>query len=590
MNPFTLIFYHVRGRLSQHKMIFLIVKRFRKYAIYAGGLVVFSAACEFTFPLLSMYIIDNLIPTNRYILLNLMCLGMIFVLVSRWIANFLSAYLTSVFRDRILLLIQCALIKHIKKLPLSYFHKHSGGFITSQIMNGVWALEPLFADPIFSFARLGFILAVGILFVANLNQQMVVIGCISIMFLLIASRFFRRKLRTLNVEEQRKTNEAFAKLTESISVFYTEKIFVREKFEARRVFAKLKEMTKYRHKVSLISSLTRTLNNFIMATMSLIFLWYGGVQVMNGNLSIGEYVAINSLLASINGAAVTLLSINVVLHKTSGLLQKIYEILETEPEPESSRVLPSTRPRILFGNIRFANVCFSYDGAKPVLENVSFEVQSKQMIGIMGSSGVGKTTLINLIPRFYKITAGRITIDGVDIDQFQLSDLRRQVGIVPQEVFLFSGTITDNIKYGRPDATLDEVMQAAELAGIHSFIMSLPENYNTMVNENGSNFSIGQRQRLAIARAILSDPRILILDEATSALDLGTEAEVLRALETFMRARTTIIVSHRPSVMEYVDRVFILSDGCLLEVTRGLPKNNCLILREEFRRENLPPI
>lgn len=560
-------FYKLFGRPGRHRRIFPIAKRFWRYAACAGCLVILSAACDFAFPLLSMYIIDNIIPVKRYGRLNLICFGMIFILLSRWLSNFLSSFLISVFRDRTLLLIQRELISHIKRLPLNYFHRHQSGYIASQVMNGVWSLEPLFADSIFNFARLVFILAVGILFISSLNGKMVVIACLSIALVFVVSGLFKTKLRALNAEEQRKTNEAFARLTESLAAYYTEKIFVREKFEALRVFGKLKEMTKYRHKVSFVSTLVRTLNNLVIAAMSLFFLWYGGIQVIEGNLSLGEYVAINSLLASINAAAAALLSISVVFHRTAGLLPNIYQILEMEPE---SRLLPDVQLTTskISGEILFEEVYFSYDEVKPVLKGISFEAKGGQIIGIVGRSGAGKTTLVNLIPRLYRANAGTIKIDGIEIDRFRLDDLRRQITIVPQEVFLFGGTIMDNIRYGKPDVTLEELMHAAELAGIHSFIMGLPDNYHTIVRENGRNFSSGQRQRLAIARAILCDPRILVLDEATSGVDLKTETEILSGLEAFMRRRTTIIVSHRPSVIEHVDRVFILADGRLMELDR----------------------
>jgi subfamily B ATP-binding cassette protein MsbA len=254
------------------------------------------------------------------------------------------------------------------------------------------------------------------------------------------------------------------------------------------------------------------------------------------------------------------------IREAMGAAQRMFELLDAAPEP--FEVADALQPERLRGQVRFADVGFSYDDSQQVLEDVSLDVQPGEVLAIVGPSGVGKTTLVNLIPRFYDPTAGRIEIDGTDTRRFDLRKLREQIGLVPQETFLFGGTIRENIAYGRPGAREDEIITAAKAANAHEFIVGFPGGYETLAGEKGVKLSMGQRQRITIARVLLKDPRILILDEATSSLDSESEWLVQEALDHLMNGRTTFVIAHRLSTIQRADRIIVLKDGRIVEQGR----------------------
>ena len=302
-----------------------------------------------------------------------------------------------------------------------------------------------------------------------------------------------------------------------------------------------------------------------MAFLSITFtLWFGSYEVSQGRLTVGEliaYLVYTMLVAAPVGQLAGLYgSFQVAL----GASDRIFDLLDTPAEivskPGAERLPP------IKGSVRFEGVRFHYTDTAPILNDISFEVSPGQIIALVGPSGAGKSTLVNLIPRFYDVQQGGISVDGYDVRDVTVEGLREQIGIVPQETILFSDTVYNNIRYGRLDATREEVEAAAEAANAHTFILKdLPEGYQTMVGERGIKLSGGQRQRVAIARAILKDPRILILDEATSSLDSESEHLVQEALERLMAGRTSFVIAHRLSTVQNADRILVLDDGCLVE-------------------------
>jgi subfamily B ATP-binding cassette protein MsbA len=291
--------------------------------------------------------------------------------------------------------------------------------------------------------------------------------------------------------------------------------------------------------------------------------WFGGQQVLAGALTPGELVAFIFYMFMVAGPLAEFAGLYAQLREAMGASHRFFAIIETPPEAaadDGTRALPPVR-----GAVRFAGVGFSYDPANPVLHDIDLTAHPGEMIALVGPSGVGKTTLVNLLPRFYNITAGAITIDGNDIRGAQLSSLRNQIGLVPQETFLFGGTVRENIAYGRLEATTAAIEAAAQAANAHEFIQNLPHGYATIVGERGVKLSAGQRQRIAIARALLKDPRILILDEATSALDTESERLVQTALERLMQGRTSFVIAHRLSTVQRADRIVVLQGGRVAE-------------------------
>ena len=285
---------------------------------------------------------------------------------------------------------------------------------------------------------------------------------------------------------------------------------------------------------------------------------------MAGELTLGMLVQILAYMWMVYGPLEWFGQVNSWITRAFAGAERIFEVIDTEPEEYENP--DAVRMPKMEGRVPFEHVTFGYDKSKPVLHDITIDVQPGEMLGLVGRSGVGKPTTINLIARFYDVDHGSISIDGVDLREISLRDLRRQIGIVLQDPVLFSGTIAENIGYGNPEASFEEIIDAARLANAHNFIIAKPDGYDTQVGEQGNNLSGGERQRVAIARAMLHNPRILILDEATSSVDVETEKQIRQAIGHMVKGRTTFAVSHRLSTLRHADRLMVLDGGCVVEV------------------------
>lgn len=353
-------------------------------------------------------------------------------------------------------------------------------------------------------------------------------------------------------------------LQETVSSARVIKSFVREEFEINR-FDK-ENMNNFRANMKyaqLSATLTPTIE-FVAAVGVTIILWYGGNSVIDGTITAGSLVAFLTYAVNISNPIKRLSRVIGNIQRAMAAAQRVFDVLDL---PETIKNLPEAKalPTVK-GQVSFNNVSFSYNPGEQVLNNVSFNVKPGEMIAFVGPSGAGKSTVASLLPRFYDVTDGSITIDGEDIRRVTLDSLREQVGIVPQETVLFNGSVYDNILYGRLDATKEEVEAAAKAANAHNFIMELPNGYQTMLGDRGVNISGGQRQRISIARAILKNPQILILDEATSALDTESERVVQEALDRLMIGRTSFVIAHRLSTIKNADKIMVLEKGTLAEM------------------------
>ncbi len=355
-----------------------------------------------------------------------------------------------------------------------------------------------------------------------------------------------------------------AMLGDTIPGIRVVKAFNREEDEVERFIAKNREVFAENMRAVQVSSYFFPSMGFLMAVGTIVLWAYGGYQVIvNGTIQPGELMAFIGYTWMLYNPIQALTHSSEQLQGAVTAAERLFEIMDTQPEVEEEGpkiVLPEIK-----GKIEFRNVSFYYEKGDPVLKDINFTIEPGQMIGLVGSSGSGKTTLINLISRFYKVTEGEILIDGVNINDIDLKSLRKQIGLVLQEPFLFHGTIAENIAYGRPDATFEEIVEAAQLANAHNFIMNLPDGYDTRIGERGVGLSGGEKQRISIARAILKNPRILILDEATSAVDTETEKLIQEAIDRLIKGRTTIAIAHRLSTLQNADRLLVLKDGQIAE-------------------------
>ncbi len=376
--------------------------------------------------------------------------------------------------------------------------------------------------------------------------------------------FFIFKMEPLFRTVQQKLDRLNTVLQENISGARLIKSFVRADSEGKRFESANEDLTERSTRVmEFMSTMSPALTVFINIGM-VIVIWSGGMQAINGSLTVGQIVAFTNYLIT----TMTPLTMMTMLSNTwaSGMAsaRRVNEILDTVPEvldaPDAQAL-----PENITGRIVFKNVTFSYngDGNEAVLDDINLIAEPGQTVAILGATGAGKSTLINLVPRFYDVSSGQVFVDGIDIRQLKQDSLLSQIGIVPQESILFSGTVRDNIRYGRPEASDEEVVAAAQAAQAHDFIMGLSQGYETHVEQRGANFSGGQKQRIAIARAILMQPNILILDDSTSSVDVETETKIQDALDQIMHQRTSLVVAQRISTVLKADKIIVIDKGCI---------------------------
>lgn len=374
---------------------------------------------------------------------------------------------------------------------------------------------------------------------------------------------WRKVLRRLYHRQFKLDDRTNSYLHDTLGGIRMVKAFGREDREIARFESYCKEFADASIRSERMWSLLVPACQFLITLTSMLVIYIGSSSILKGDFSVGELTKFQLYAGLIGGPISWLIGMPRRFADASMSMDRIYSVIEEEPEVVN-RAEPIIRP--IDGKVDIENVTFGYNSYEPVLKKINLSVEKGEMIGLVGHSGAGKSTVINLISRFYDVNEGSVKVDGIDIRQYDMHDYHSQIGVVLQETFLFTGTIFDNIRYARPDATVEEVIAAAKAANAHDFIVAYPDGYDTWVNENGNNFSGGERQRLAIARAILVDPRILILDEATSALDIDTETSIQEALGRLTKGRTTFAIAHRLSTLRNADRLVVLDKGEIAEV------------------------
>jgi len=374
------------------------------------------------------------------------------------------------------------------------------------------------------------------------------------------------RLRPLWLRVQNRMGELTSLLQETLTGFRVVKVFGREEYEQRRFGREAQALFDDAYTAGRIQAYNSPLISFLWMVSQATVLLFGGWQAIEGRLTVGELTAFLFYLTLMQMPLRALGWVVGVYSRAISAAQRIFEVLDAQPEVKE-------RPGALVlrdvkGHVRFEDVHFAYNSLAPVLRGISFEARPGEVVALMGPAGSGKTTIVNLLPRFYDVSAGRVTIYGIDVREVTLKSLRQVVGIVQQDLFLFSATIRDNIAYGAPWATQADIERAAKAARIHDFIVSLPDGYDTWVGERGITLSGGQRQRVAIARTLLRDPRILILDDSTSSVDTETERLIWEALVELMKGRTTFVIAHRLRTLKLADKVLVLKDGQIVEQGR----------------------
>ncbi|MCY3570057.1 MAG: ABC transporter ATP-binding protein [Chloroflexi bacterium] len=408
------------------------------------------------------------------------------------------------------------------------------------------------------------VLGVGTLVIMLLINWPLALMVWGIMILIAArSAFVARRLRPIWNDVQESQAQLGTVLQEALSGIRVVKAFGRSEFEGQKFGRAAGWLQQRSYDASMVQAVNMPLMTMLGAAAIVLTIWYGGREVVNGNFTVGELTMFLMFLTVLQMPIRGLGWMVMMVPRAATAGMRIFEILDQESEVQDN---PSAvAPEHPQGHIKFDQVGFAYDPRSPVLGNIDFEAKPGELIALLGLTGSGKTTVVNLIPRFYDVSTGRVTFDDQDVREWPLEALRQQVAIVQQEVFLFAATLKENIAYGRPDATDEEIEAAAKLARIHHFINRLPEQYDTWVGERGANFSGGQKQRIAIARALLMDPRVLIFDDSTSSVDAATEFEIQQAMAALMRGRTTFVIAHRLRSLREADQILVLDKGRIVQ-------------------------
>ena len=507
--------------------------------------------------------VDQVLKEKDVAMLNYIVISIIVVFVIRGIAYYGQSYLMNYVGQRVIIDIRKAVFEKLQRLSLSFYDKNKTGTIMSYVTNDVNALQSAMVENVVEMVTESVILIASIVMMIYLDWKLFLVTFSTFPIVLLFIDQFGKRIRKSGSRIQEVTADITSVLQETVSSARVIKSFVREDYEINR-FDK-ENLNNFRANMKyaqLSATLTPTIE-FVAAVGVTIILWYGGNSVINGSITAGSLVAFLTYAVNISNPIKRLSRVIGNIQKALAAAQRVFDVLdlpETIKNTPDAKALPPVK-----GKVRFDHVSFSYDPGEEVLSDVSFDVEPGEMVAFVGPSGAGKSTVASLLPRFYDVNDGSISIDGTDIRGVTLNSLREQVGIVPQETILFNGSVYDNILYGRLDATKEEVEAAAKAANAHNFIMELPDGYNTMLGDRGVNISGGQRQRISIARAILKNPQILILDEATSALDTESERVVQEALDRLMVGRTSFVIAHRLSTIKNADKIMVLEKGRLVE-------------------------
>lgn len=473
------------------------------------------------------------------------------------------SYLTAWVSQRVVADFRRHLFAHLQALSVSFFARRRTGELLSRLMNDVSVVQSIVTDTPIDGAKQLVTFVGGITFLLAMNWRLCLLILTLLPALVLVAKFFGRRLKSLSTSMQDQTAELSTLVEEVISGIRIVKSFVQTGREEERFAGQVhRGLTLALRRAGIMAVFIPVISLLTFSAAAAV-LWYGGTQVIEGAVTPGDLFAFVLFAGILIGPFSSAARVFAQIREAQGATQRVFEILDTQPEIHDR---PDAQPLAqVSGNVRAEGVSFSYDPRTPVLSNLSFEARPGELVAFVGPTGAGKTTVINLLHRFYDPTEGRVTVDGWDLREVTLESWYRQVALVPQETILFGGTILDNIRYGQARADAAAVEEASKAAHAHEFIVGLPDGYRTVVGERGVNLSGGQRQRIAIARALLKNPRILLLDEATSSLDTESERLVQDALERLMKGRTTFVVAHRLSTIQRADRIFVLDKGRLVE-------------------------
>lgn len=519
-----------------------------------------TAAADLAVPRLTQRAIDMGITPGRLDIVISSALGMVGMAAIHALLSALTGVLAARASQGLAFDLRNELFGTIQRLSYANLDRHQTGQLMTRVSSDVDMVRLFVSMGMRMLTRAPLMILGSLVLIYLTSPRLAVLMLVLLPLSLLVIAVFAGKARPLFKRVQEKLAALNTVLQENLAGVRVVKAFVRETFEVQRFAQRNQDYYRQNVQVGLLLSFAFPVLFLILNLSTLAVLWFGGRQVIDGALTVGQLVAFNNYVLTTMFPLMMLSMMIAFLSGAGASAERIAEILESRQavaEPESPIRIPHMN-----GQIAFEGVDFRYNGSgEPVLKGISFVAEAGEKVALLGATGAGKTSLVNLIPRFYDVTAGRVTIDGVDVRHMAFSDLRGQIGIVPQNTVLFEGTVRENIAFGRPEASEEEVMAAARIAQAHDFIMAMSERYDSHVEARGANLSGGQRQRIAMARAIVSNPRILIFDDSTSSVDLETEFAIQEGLNQYLADRTSIIIAQRISSVLGADKIIVLERG-----------------------------
>jgi len=552
------------------------LKRFLAFVRPYRGVLLVAIACgvvRYLVPMALPWTVKILVDdffliggARPHVQLHLMMAGLCVFYALYAVASYWRSYLAGLAGHRVIFDLRQALYLHVQRMSLSFFDRQKIGAVVSRMTTDIASAQNFVGAAFVNTAMDLSCVAVIIVLLFFVHAKLALVSLSVLPFYGVVSHHLQKRIREKSRAMHHQLQEISGDLHEQFAGISTIQAFTQEETEAREFRVQSEEYFDTVMDSVKLQSIALGATGFLTALGPILVLWVGAIEVWAGRLSVGTLMAFYAYLGMLYQPIQRLTELNLILANSLAAMDRIFEVFDTFPEVrENAGAVALSRVR---GEIDFEHVSFRYDGREPVLEGLSLRIASGTTVALIGPSGTGKSTLVKLLPRYYDVTGGRITIDGVDLRTATLKSLREQIAIVSQEPILFSGTIADNLRYGKPNATDEEMRRAAQLAFADTFIERLPAGYETEIGERGVRLSGGQKQRVAIARAFVKDAPILILDEPTSALDAESEELIKQALRRLLEGRTALIIAHRLSTIEHADRVVVLEGGRIIEQGR----------------------